>query len=148
MIDGDAFSDSRPSHMPYLQSTRKIFRTAYKDHLEMDDDEYIICHNEVPGFVLNEKKWAFFKVGLVEDVELNFDAWTTLMMNEQQKRMISSLVQVHEDERLGFDDVIKGKGKGMIFLLHGEPGVGKTLTAGEYFSIKRIDADLTTEQKA
>jgi DNA polymerase III delta prime subunit len=42
-------------------------------------------------------------------------------------------VQVHEDDRLGFDDMIKGKGKGMVFLLHGEPGVGKTLTAGELF---------------
>jgi len=28
-----------------------------------------------------------------------------------------------------FDDLIKGKGKGMVFLLHGPPGVGKTFTA-------------------
>lgn len=99
----------------------------------MEDDEYIICHNQIPGFALHEKKWAFFDVGLIKEVELNIDAWSSLMMNEHQKRMILSLVQVHQNEKLGFDDVIKGKGKGMIFLLHGEPGVGKTLTAGEYF---------------
>lgn len=28
-------------------------------------------------------------------------------------------------------DFVKGKGSGLIFLLHGQPGVGKTYTAGE-----------------
>lgn len=30
-------------------------------------------------------------------------------------------------------DFVKGKGNGLIFLLHGKPGVGKTCTAGEYY---------------
>jgi SpoVK/Ycf46/Vps4 family AAA+-type ATPase len=33
------------------------------------------------------------------------------------------------DSSSGFQDIIEGKGGGCIFLLHGEPGVGKTLTA-------------------
>jgi len=33
---------------------------------------------------------------------------------------------LHKD---AFDDIIQGKGQGIIILLHGEPGVGKTLTA-------------------
>jgi hypothetical protein len=148
MIDGKAFVDARPSHTPYLSATKKVFRTASKDHLRMEDDEYIICHNQIPGFALHEKKWAFFDVDLVKEVELNVDAWSSLMMNEHQKRMILSLVQVHQHERLGFDDVIKGKGKGMIFLLHGEPGVGKTLTAGEYFLHHQEHALLIKNQKA
>lgn len=49
------------------------------------------------------------------------------------------MIKIHKDERLQFDDLIKGKGKGMIFLLHGEPGVGKTLTAGACFEAKRED---------
>lgn len=28
-------------------------------------------------------------------------------------------------------DFVKGKGSGLIFLLHGKPGVGKTVTAGK-----------------
>lgn len=28
-------------------------------------------------------------------------------------------------------DFVQGKGKGLTFLLHGKPGVGKTWTAGE-----------------
>lgn len=30
------------------------------------------------------------------------------------------------------DDIIKGKGTGLILLLHGSPGTGKTLTAERY----------------
>lgn len=29
-------------------------------------------------------------------------------------------------------DFVKGKGNGLIFLLHGKPGVGKTVTAGKH----------------
>jgi DNA polymerase III delta prime subunit len=29
-------------------------------------------------------------------------------------------------------DFVKGKGNGLIFLLHGSPGTGKTCTAGQY----------------
>jgi hypothetical protein len=147
MIDGSAFSSARPTHTPYLLSIEKVFRTANKDHLTMEDDEYIICHNMIPGFALSEKKWGFFDVDLIEDVELNVDAWNSLMIKEHQKRMILSLVQVHEDQKLEFDDVIKGKGKGMIFLLHGEPGVGKTLTAGKYIFHDQEIIQLMREQK-
>jgi Cdc6-like AAA superfamily ATPase len=30
-------------------------------------------------------------------------------------------------------DFVRGKGTGLIFLLHGKPGVGKTCTAGKTF---------------
>lgn len=33
-------------------------------------------------------------------------------------------------------DFVQGKGNGLIFLLHGRPGVGKTCTAGK-FSISK-----------
>jgi hypothetical protein len=32
-------------------------------------------------------------------------------------------------------DIVKGKGKGLIILLHGAPGVGKTSTAGVYYQV-------------
>jgi SpoVK/Ycf46/Vps4 family AAA+-type ATPase len=44
----------------------------------------------------------------------------------EKKELIRSLVV---DSSSGFQDIISGKGGGCIFLLHGEPGVGKTLTA-------------------
>lgn len=130
MIDGKTFYSARPSHEPYFFATRRIIRTENEDHLRLEDDDYLICHYLMPGFFLVDKKWCFFHVDSIKDVEYNMNAFETLMFEEEYKQMILSLVKVHTDPRLTFDDVIKGKGRGMIFLLHGVPGVGKTLTAG------------------
>jgi len=62
--------------------------------------------------------------------------------------MILSLVEVHQDERMQYDDVITGKGKGVIFLLHGEPGTGKTLTAGRHLVPPLLYLFLTPPPKA
>jgi ATP-dependent 26S proteasome regulatory subunit len=67
----------------------------------------------------------------VQKIEFNSDAFSTLILLDEQKDMIHSLVEVHSKNLLTFDDVIAGKGKGMVFLLHGECGTGKTLTAGK-----------------
>jgi hypothetical protein len=37
---------------------------------------------------------------------------------------------VEMSEPMWSADFVKGKGQGLIFLLHGKPGVGKTCTAG------------------
>ncbi|KAK3360425.1 hypothetical protein B0T25DRAFT_515719 [Lasiosphaeria hispida] len=51
----------------------------------------------------------------------NYDAFANLMFQ--------TLVDQQVTEYTGFDDHIKGKGKGLIILPHGPPGVGKTFTA-------------------
>ena len=37
-------------------------------------------------------------------------------------------------------DLIRGKGQGLIFLLHGRPGVGKTFTAGSNLFLVSFDS--------
>jgi DNA polymerase III delta prime subunit len=51
---------------------------------------------------------------------------------EEKKAVIAALVRSGQGSAVKFDDMIKGKGKGIILLLHGPPGVGKTFTAGEF----------------
>lgn len=113
----------------YISSSRKSFDPEQGEHLQMSDDEYLICSNMVAGYSLHDKKWGYFRVDLIAMVDFNHTAFDSLILDTQLKRQILSLVQVHSREQLKFDDVIRGKGKGMVFLLHGEPGVGKTLTA-------------------
>jgi len=49
-----------------------------------------------------------------------------LVMDQERKQNIMLVINNYR----GIDnDIINGKGGGMIFLLHGNPGVGKTLTA-------------------
>lgn len=46
--------------------------------------------------------------------------------------LLKSLVDAHHmetDNKAGFDDFVKGKGRGLIINLFGPPGVGKTFSA-------------------
>lgn len=51
------------------------------------------------------------------------------MLPHEHKELILALTESQVENKEHFDDVIQGKGKGMIMLLSGPPGVGKTLTA-------------------
>jgi len=46
-----------------------------------------------------------------------------------QKELILAFAMSQVKFKDDFDDVISGKGKGIIMLLSGGPGIGKTLTA-------------------
>lgn len=79
------------------------------------------------------KSWGHFLVDSIKEVEFNSDAMNHLLLDQDKKDLVSALVgtQQESDPSTSFDDLIKGKGKGLTFLLHGPPGVGKTFTAGE-----------------
>ncbi|KAK2030006.1 P-loop containing nucleoside triphosphate hydrolase protein [Colletotrichum zoysiae] len=70
-----------------------------------------------------------FHVDGVTDVETNDAALGHLVLPSDYKRVIWAFVEAQLAGSEDFDDVIKGKGKGMIMLLAGEPGTGKTLTS-------------------
>ncbi|KAI3316819.1 P-loop containing nucleoside triphosphate hydrolase protein [Xylariaceae sp. AK1471] len=129
MVDCEAFSEARSSHQPYLLTTEKSFKISLGQHLEMSDNELMICADAVAGYALNEKKWGWFRVDTIRDVEFDEDAFDSLILQDGVKQMLYSLVRSHGSDDLAFNDVITGKGKGLSFLLHGEPGTGKTLTA-------------------
>ena len=52
-----------------------------------------------------------------------------LELDMKSKEMLKTLVIQHSKGTGPIDDIIPGKGDGLIVLLHGPPGVGKTLTA-------------------
>jgi SpoVK/Ycf46/Vps4 family AAA+-type ATPase len=59
----------------------------------------------------------------------NDDAYDHLVYDEKQKDLVLSFVENHKRTKSSVDDVIMGKGQGLILLLSGPPGTGKTLTA-------------------
>jgi hypothetical protein len=120
-------------HMPkpeYIPDS-KVIRPELNEHLQMSDDELLICTRKVPGFTLTAKMWGLFNISNVRPVEYNKDAFSSLILPENLKKTLCSLVKLQESNPLPFDDLIEGKGKGLILLLHGPPGVGKTFTAGK-----------------
>jgi SpoVK/Ycf46/Vps4 family AAA+-type ATPase len=70
-----------------------------------------------------------FYVDDIKPVNWNDDAYDHLVYHEEQKDLLLSFVDNHKILTHGVDDVIVGKGQGLIVLLSGPPGTGKTLTA-------------------
>lgn len=87
-----------------------------------------------------------------KEVVFNDDAVNNLVMNDDRKTLIKSLVHRYtitdtapmDALRSGISrsklsqpwtaDFIKNKGDGQIFLLHGGPGVGKTYVSAALFA--------------
>lgn len=90
------------------------------------------------GYSTKEKIWGQFAVDHTENA-LPKDLGSfrdDLQLNKKYKRMIEALVNEHQgkqkdadSEKVRVTDVVKDKGKGLVLLFHGPPGVGKTLTA-------------------
>ncbi|KAI0484853.1 hypothetical protein GGR56DRAFT_662775 [Xylariaceae sp. FL0804] len=80
------------------------------------------------GFNLHDKKWVLLYVNKFRPVDWNKKAFDRLVLDPKTKEMIHALVDVQTTAKK-MDDIIAGKGNGLIVLLHGSPGTGKTLTA-------------------
>ncbi len=97
-------------------------------------EQLVLCVPWVKGFVLKEKKWYQLAVDSIEDISWN-DCFSNLVLPHQEKDLLlafaQSKINASTDDSAGnvFDDFVGGKGKGVIILLSGSPGVGKTLTA-------------------
>lgn len=81
------------------------------------------------GYSLGTKRWMEFILDDVADVEFDNQAFSSLVMPTEKKELILAFAESQAQYKDAFDDVISGKGKGIIMLLCGGPGIGKPLTA-------------------
>lgn len=107
-------------------------------HSEPDKLSLTVMPHVVHGFYLTEKQWVCLNVEGVHDIKWNKTAYDRLVIADETKELIRALVAVRKSQRgvkhgLGGAgkrvDIIAGKGNGLIMLLHGGPGTGKSLTA-------------------
>ncbi|KAL4947949.1 hypothetical protein BDW69DRAFT_103403 [Aspergillus filifer] len=130
----DSDQDSEPSQSSDEEGTTNVDTTCYlKTILQTKygcSDVHLIYPARYPAYVLAQKKWAWIAVDKIKPIKWNGESFGSLQMDERTKNLVGSLVSVHHKKDMApFDDIIQGKGQGLIFLFHGEPGLGKTLTA-------------------
>ncbi|KAI2619431.1 P-loop containing nucleoside triphosphate hydrolase protein [Hypomontagnella submonticulosa] len=114
----------------------------------MEQKDFIrLLPGEVPGYVLRNRKWVQLDANLLQwagghgqDNKDLADAagWKDLVLPRGHKDIVLAMVKNHTagtkilKSGVGHTpevDLVKGKGKGCIILIHGAPGVGKTSTA-------------------
>ena len=82
------------------------------------------------GFSMRSKRWGRFDGWRISDISWRDDAFEKVVMPEKRKNLIKRLVEHQSVSGDGnFSDIIDGKGGGLIVLLAGTPGTGKTLLA-------------------
>lgn len=93
------------------------------------------CHLQNYCLLISEK----VHIRNLSEPEFDENIINHLVMNEQRLLTLKALsksfarVSKHGEPLKGprwSADFVRGKGNGLIFLLHGKPGVGKTCTAG------------------
>jgi hypothetical protein len=91
------------------------------------------------AYILRERRFAHVHIRYLKKIaSLDTMGFKRLRINENHRRIIESVVFSHfrkreMERKTGFQsigqDLIRGKGGGLVILLHGVPGVGKTATA-------------------
>ncbi|KAG8159498.1 hypothetical protein KVR01_010135 [Diaporthe batatas] len=132
LLKHDPFIRDHNENKPWLQE----YTTDLTSHFH--DEQYILLPQRLIAYSFRGRKFFMANVDCVSPMALTKNSFRDLKINPDHKRMVNSLAQSHfekQDMRRNSkvanldQDFIRGKGAGLIILLHGVPGVGKTTTA-------------------
>lgn len=142
MLDPAAFRTIEPdsAHLPKIGAIQPV--------ASLKEDQLLVCSPTLIGYHFGLKYWCMrpppsrptaaqisnsqtgaFSISRISDIVWKPEAFSSLAMPPDEKSLIHALMTSHKSRSTSFDDIIDGKGKGLIGLLSGPPGVGKTLTA-------------------
>ncbi|RDW90972.1 hypothetical protein BP5796_02137 [Coleophoma crateriformis] len=98
------------------------------DNLDPPEGNFIyLLPPTIKGFHMKKKKWLDLQVDRICEVVWNKEAFKSLVLDPKTKDLIEALIR-NQLEAENATDLICGKGNGLILLLHGGPGTGKTLS--------------------
>ncbi|KAJ4299338.1 hypothetical protein N0V90_004583 [Kalmusia sp. IMI 367209] len=105
------------------------YENDYSNGRNLPDEALLTLPATIPAYSLTLKSWGLIDVNNVDEIDWKNDIYDMLQMEAEQKEMVRGIIESHHASSSSFDDFIPGKGRGLVFLLHGPPGCGKTLTA-------------------
>ena len=100
--------------------------TIPREQENLSDVEFTILPPAIYGFDFQQKSWISLNVDSIEDIKWKKEVFDRLVLPKKTKELIQALVTARIS---GDKDIISNKGNGLVILLHGGPGTGKTLTA-------------------
>ena len=144
--NGHSISVGRDDMIEGLQLKTKEYKlhlklTDAKGHRSSSSSGDMLLFSQIPeeylaltwptlvGFSLTSKSWGDVTIDGLKEIEFDESIFERLVLPDSRKQMIKALVKHTSCGKGGFRDLVKGKGEGTVFLMYGEPGSGKTLTA-------------------
>jgi hypothetical protein len=132
IIDAEAFNTFNPDE------SVSVYPTCGK---ELTDDQRLLATPTLRGYSLKEKRWLEFNLDSVKEIVWDSQAFDSLVLPQGQqdlKALILAFANAQSKQADSFDDVVQGKGRGIIMQLSGPPGVGKTLTAESVAEVMKV----------
>lgn len=96
---------------------------------EKNSIDPVLCPPYTIGYALDRKVWCRLFIDSIQEIQWRPDPMDELILPSTPKRILRALVGSHKFPEHARDEWDL-KGKGLVILLHGTPGTGKTLTAG------------------
>ncbi|KAF1354036.1 P-loop containing nucleoside triphosphate hydrolase protein [Delphinella strobiligena] len=117
----------------------RFYFDGKKGHEDWTAEQFMLCPPRVLGYILGTKQWAQLHIGNLQSSESRYhqDTWDNKLQlagegsGSNTKNLLMNLVKSHGDPLVQnkLQDIVAEKGRGLVILLHGPPGVGKTSTA-------------------
>jgi hypothetical protein len=92
--------------------------------------DYLTSPASIAVFSIDDQDWYSISMASLQEKKWNPTAFDRLVLDADTKTTLKHLARTNIQLAERTADVIEGKGRGIVMLLHGPPGVGKTLTAG------------------
>ncbi|RAQ66963.1 AAA family ATPase [Aspergillus flavus] len=131
IIDGEAFNTFNPNDSTRIEGCTKT----------LSDEQRLLATPILRGYSLKDKRWLEFYLEGVRDIVWDSQAFDSLVLPAEQQRLkglILAIAKAQSKQMDTFDDIVQGKGRGVIIQLSGPPGVGKTLTAESVAEVMRV----------
>ncbi|KAJ6111187.1 hypothetical protein N7486_003422 [Penicillium sp. IBT 16267x] len=122
-------------YLAMMLCTRQMEKSEYLRALateaatKIDPNDYVLLPRRMIGYSFRDRKFVRLNVELLKPIMKSEHVFRDLKIDEEHKRMIRALINSHFQREGPSLDLIQGKGSGLVILLHGPPGVGKTATA-------------------
>ncbi|KAG9079600.1 hypothetical protein FRC06_007634, partial [Ceratobasidium sp. 370] len=106
------------------------FPEQFDINFDFPDDVLCLMPPAHLGYSFSAKLWGRISVDALSEIVFNEYAFDRLVLSDEYKDIIKAQVETFSkksDELVS--DLVENKGGGMVMVLHGKPGTGKTLTA-------------------
>ncbi|KAF4450430.1 hypothetical protein F53441_6429 [Fusarium austroafricanum] len=109
--------------------------------LELRDEDLVLLPKRMFAYALRERRFLPIDLNFLKPVRREPGVFENLRIQRDYKDVVRGLVMSHFQRKVlerkyadaategPSQDLIQGKGRGLVVLLHGVPGVGKTATA-------------------